>query len=164
MDVKSLYFCVLHDMALHALRFHPNLYSMYDKNVREFIVISVAFLLEHNYFMFNQTYLQCRGASMGAKFSPSLVNLYMGWWKEEFLFSCTNPYMGTIKRYGRYIDHLILVWDETAADLAYFIANANKNVLNLEFSFESHCSHHLYSNCSFPHFPEVSASRGIHQS
>lgn len=70
------------------------------------------FLLQHNYFIFDQIfYLQCRGASMGAKFSPSLANLYMGWWEEEFLFSSSNPCAGAIRWYGRFIDDLLLVWD-----------------------------------------------------
>lgn len=97
MDVKSLYSCITHDRALHALKFHLNLYSMHDKNLQAFIIMSVAFLLEHNYFMINQMYfLRCRGASMGAMFSPSLANLYMGWWKENFFFPRNNRYVGAV--------------------------------------------------------------------
>lgn len=71
---------------------------MYDKDLQNFIVISADFLLEHNYFIFNQTYFfQCRGeigASGGggvSHFLPSLANLYMGWWEEDFFSLALTP-------------------------------------------------------------------------
>lgn len=86
---------------------------------------SVSFLLQHNYFIFDQVYyLQCRGASMRA-------NLYMGWWEELFLFSHSNPCTEAIKWYGRFIDDLILVWDSSIADLSLFVSYVNDNHLNL---------------------------------
>ncbi|XP_075692155.1 vomeronasal type-2 receptor 26-like [Rhinoderma darwinii] len=53
-------------------------------------------------------YLQQRGVSMGAKFSPSLANLVMAWWEESFLFSPTNTYAENI-HWFRSLDVLQIV-------------------------------------------------------
>lgn len=95
-------------------------------------------LLQHNYFFFHDSfYVQCCGASMGAKVSPSLANLYIGWWEECFLFSHLNLYAPHIYWYGHYIDDLILLWDHTDASLISFVSYLNNNSLNLEFSYVS---------------------------
>lgn len=74
---------------------------------------------------------------MGAKFTPSMASLYMGWWEEHFLFSHLNPYKQYIFWYARYIDDLILIWTNTDTTLMQFIQFANSNNLNLEFSLEN---------------------------
>lgn len=73
---------------------------------------------------------------MGAKFSPSLANLYMGWWEECFLFSHLNLYAPHIYWYGRYIDDLILISDHTDFSVISFVSYRN-NSCNLEFSYVS---------------------------
>lgn len=75
---------------------------------------------------------------MGAKFSPSLANLYMGWWEESTLFAHGNPFKTAIAWYGRFIDDLIVVWHGSSGDISDFMKYINTNFLNLEFT----CVHH----------------------
>lgn len=85
--------------------------------------------------MFDERYyIQSQGASMGAKFSPSLANLYMGWWEELFLFSHNNQFKTNIAWYGRYIDDLIVVWHGSGETIGEFMKYLNNNSLNLEFT------------------------------
>lgn len=77
---------------------------------------------------------------MEAKFAPSLANLYKGWWEDNFLFSPSNPFLSHIKWYVHYIDDLLLIWEGTHSDIESFVTCANKNPLNLEFSFDTHQS------------------------
>lgn len=122
LDVKSLYSSIPHELALEALKFHLHHYSLYCEELKEFIVLTVHFLLKHNFFIFDKVfYLQIWGASMRAKFSPSLSNLYMGWWEEKYLFSSLNLFMDCIRWYGRFIDDLLLIWECSPDNIASFV-------------------------------------------
>lgn len=49
---------------------------------------------DSKFLMFDgQFYLQATGASMGAKFSPSLANIYMAWWERDNIFDFENPFL-----------------------------------------------------------------------
>lgn len=52
LDVKSLYSCIPHELALEALRFHLWCYSSYNSKLKEFIVLIVDFLLKHHFWGF----------------------------------------------------------------------------------------------------------------
>lgn len=66
--------------------FHLHHYNSYGAELKEFIVLTVTFLLKHTFFTFDKVlYLQIRVVSMGAKFSPSLATLYVGWWEEKWM-------------------------------------------------------------------------------
>lgn len=71
---------------------------------------------------------------MGAKFSPSLANLYMGWQERPRVFGGGNPFRTKIVVYLRFIDDLLLVvWggvDLMSSMLVYF----NENQLNQSFT------------------------------
>lgn len=43
-DVKSLYSCIPHDLAIKALQYHLTQYSIYDTGFKEFLVMAVDFL------------------------------------------------------------------------------------------------------------------------
>lgn len=73
---------------------------------------------------------------MGACFSPLLVNLYMVWWEENYLFYL--PTHVQVLFYGGYIDDLLIIWDSFSMNCATFVCLANNNSLNLEFSYDSH--------------------------
>lgn len=71
---------------------------------------------------------------MDSNVSPSLVNLYMGWWEETFLFSQGNPFGEYIDWFCRFIDDLIFVWKGPFHALDPFVGYLNANHLNLEFT------------------------------
>lgn len=110
--------------------------------------MGVEFLLRYNYFFFNGNYyLQRCGASMGARFSPSLANIYMAAWEERFLLGDNNPFASHIRWYGRFIDDLLLVWEGTPMDALAFVDYINSNDMNLKFT-------HIHDNKSV-HFLDI---------
>lgn len=136
-DVVSLYTSIPHAAAITALRWFLEVYSDYDIELQDMLCVTTEYLLSHNFFMFDSTlYLQKVGASMGAKFSPSIANIYMGWWENKFLFSETNPLCQSIKWYGRYIDDLLLVAVADVTAVSRFSDFLNCNPLNLKFTVE----------------------------
>lgn len=138
-DVQSLYTCIPHKVALTALDYHVSKYSNYTQDLKGFMMQVTFFLMTHNYFVFDQKfYLQQRGVSMGAKFSPSLANLTMAWWEELYLFSSDNPFFDAIHWYGRYIDDLLVIWTGDVSAVPVFADYLNNNPFNLKFTFSSH--------------------------
>lgn len=96
--------------------------------------MSAEFLFTHRQVLFyGAYYVQHCEASMGARFSPSMANLYMGWCEECFLFSMDNPFTSQIICYGRYIEDLLMVWGGDTSDLHHFVEYLNDNKLNLHF-------------------------------
>lgn len=85
---------------------------------------------------------------MRAKFSPSLANLYMGWWEEIFLFSHNNPFSEQIDWYCRFIDDLIFVWKGPVHEIDLFMCYLNDNHLNLEISYNYHFEQNDYLDLS----------------
>lgn len=63
---------------------------------------------------------------MGARFSPSLANLYMGWRERVFIF-------GDIRMYRQYIDDLLFISSGTVGTLDRFLQYLN-TTLNLKFT------------------------------
>lgn len=74
---------------------------------------------------------------MGAKFSPSLANLYMGWWERHFIYGGTNPFRSHIRMFKRYIDDLIFIMDNRFGTLENFLKYLNDNDRNLQFTGQS---------------------------
>lgn len=110
-------------------------FNGYSLAHQEFILLSLEYLLTHNFFVFDgDYYLQRCWASMGACFSPSLANLYMGWWERSRIFACGSPLRANTLFYGRYIDDLILIFSEEADSLEELLAYLNDNGLNLKFT------------------------------
>lgn len=44
---------------------------------------------------------------MGAKYAPSVANLFMSYWEKDAIFSGNIP---LLKFYKRYIDDIIIIW------------------------------------------------------
>ncbi|XP_044148864.1 protein YAE1 homolog isoform X1 [Bufo gargarizans] len=134
-DVTSLYTVIPHNLAMVSLVWFLNVYSDFSATFQDFVCRVVLFLLKHNVFMFSQRYfLQLTGVSMGAKFSPSMANIYMAWWECHFLFSADNPWSGSLRWYGRYIDDLLFVWSGDTAAVPSFGTFLNSNHCCLKFT------------------------------
>lgn len=71
---------------------------------------------------------------MGASFSPSLANLYMGWWEKISLYAASNPHNASILWYGRYVDDHLLILGSERSLLMDFLTFLNVNNLNLSFT------------------------------
>uniref|UniRef100_A0A8C5LVT7 Reverse transcriptase domain-containing protein n=1 Tax=Leptobrachium leishanense TaxID=445787 RepID=A0A8C5LVT7_9ANUR len=74
-DVQSLYSIIPHDRGCDAMHYHLKKYQLYPEEQSEFILEGIRFILQNNYFSFNnQFYLQCTGTAMGTRFAPSYAN------------------------------------------------------------------------------------------
>lgn len=71
---------------------------------------------------------------MGGKCSPSLANIYMSSWEQDYIFSDVNPCASHIRWYGRYIDDLLLMWEGSRDDAEKFVDFINENPFNLRFT------------------------------
>lgn len=87
-DVSSLYTIILHDDALLPLNWAlskqddlPHVQNFFWGQVLDFC-------LSHNDFWYNQQFIRKkRGVAMGAKFTPSLANLFMEEWEDKSVFA-----------------------------------------------------------------------------
>lgn len=105
----------------------------------KFIVEVLEYLLSHNYFSFDGVfYLQKCGAATGAKFSPSLANLYMRWWERSPIFGGENPFKSSIRLYLRFIDDLLFIMKDGTSTFIPFLEYLNCNNKNLTFTGEVH--------------------------
>lgn len=68
---------------------------------------------------------------MVARYAPSVVNLLMDCWEEEYVYNQNIP---QIILYRRYIDDLIILWDGTAETFQEFLRNLNINRYGLTFT------------------------------
>lgn len=94
------------------------------------------FAATHNYFWFGGNYfLQNRGVAMGAKYVPSVGNLFMAPWEEDCIYAQQLP---NLALWARYIDDILLLWKGDSASLIDFLKSLNHNdrgiVLNYEMS------------------------------
>lgn len=76
---------------------------------------------------------KCR-ASMGAKFPPSLANLFMGWWEKSRIFGAGCPHRPRVKLFRHYIDDLIFVCTKDVGGIDEWLLYLNDNSLNLKFT------------------------------
>lgn len=49
--------------------------GLYTQNCVSFLILALEFLFTHNYFYFVGSYLQRRGAAMGAVYSPTSLEM-----------------------------------------------------------------------------------------
>lgn len=91
-DVTSLYSSIPHNLGIQAVAWALKESGRFSLILQDFILQALDYLLTHNFFMFDGGYyLQRCGASMGAKFSPSLANIFMGWWERSRVFGSDSP-------------------------------------------------------------------------
>lgn len=77
-DVSSLYTSIGHQEAIQASRWAMDRYSNIISKQKRFILRCLAFGLQHNYFWYNsEFYRQLNGIAMGAKYAPSVANIFM---------------------------------------------------------------------------------------
>ncbi|KAM5145534.1 uncharacterized protein ACMZJ9_012885 [Mantella aurantiaca] len=68
---------------------------------------------------------------MGAKFAPSVANLFMAKWESEEIFQ-NRPQ--ALALYKRYIDNIIIVWTGSSVGLESFLSQLNNNVYGIKFT------------------------------
>lgn len=86
-DVASLYTIIDHEEAIQASKWALDKWSDLVSKQKGFILRCLAYGLQHNYFWYNMEYYrQLNGVGMGAKYAPSVANIFMDKWEEEILY------------------------------------------------------------------------------
>lgn len=97
-----------------------------------YILEGLQLSMECNYFWYNKNhYLQTKGVAMGARYAPSIANLFMDMWEEEYVYNRRIP---QIKLYPRFKDDLIILWNGTAKSFEDFLNNLNMNRYGISFT------------------------------
>ena len=95
-------------------------------------------VLHCNNFQFdNKHYFQTGGTAMGTKLASSFVNIFMGWFKDKFVYTYhTKPLI-----WKRYIDDIFMIWPHGQESLAKFVTHLNSSHNTIKFTVESSRSH-----------------------
>ena len=127
-DVGSLYTIIDHEAALTSVRWALESSDLSYDHV-QFLLDCLKFCLLRNYFWFNKEFfLQQCGVAMGARFAPSVANLFMAHWERDIVFQ-DRPHQ--LRCYRRYIDDLIMVWEGDLPSLQLFMDKLNSNTKNI---------------------------------
>lgn len=68
---------------------------------------------------------------MGAKYAPSVANLFMSFWEDEAIFQSNIP---ELRLYRRYIDDILIIWAGTPDSFLEFLAKIGTNRFGISFS------------------------------
>lgn len=134
-DVASLYTCIPHQRVIEAVHEYLKRDASLATLQVDFIIELLEFATQHNYFWFDgRFYLQQKGVAMGAKFAPSLANLFMTKWEEDIVYAMGNP---QLLLWAQYIDNILLLWGGTPEDLTNFFSVLNTNDRGIVLTYES---------------------------
>lgn len=78
-------------------------------------------------------YKQICGIAMGAKYAPSVANLYMSEWEEDALY---NKKPQQLLLFKRFIDDIIVIWAGDRESLKDFGFDLNTNNKNIKLTWE----------------------------
>lgn len=118
MDVESLYTNIAHIEGLLAVEHYLKTRQDGHMPPNEFILQLVEWTLTNNVFCFDQAmFKQIKGTAMGACFAPSYACLFLGLWEENHIHTGSNPFLGNIISYCRYIDDILLFFTGTVTTL-----------------------------------------------
>ncbi|XP_065892855.1 uncharacterized protein [Dysidea avara] len=134
-DVKSLYMCIPHkegvEACRHALLTTENL--QLEQPPTEALVTFIELVLQNNTFEFNnQVYKQINGVAMGTKMAVTYANIFMGQLEHNIL---SKSFLN-ICFYKRYIDDILIITDDTEANLLNFIRDLNQAHPTIKFTAE----------------------------
>lgn len=133
-DVASLYTVIDHNDAIQASKWAMGKFSNLISKQRRFILSSLAFGLQHNYFWYNaEYYRQLSGIGMGAKYAPSVANIFMARWEEEAIYSNVPE---NLILYKRFIDDCIVIWKGEETSLIQMFDRLNENQKNIKLAYE----------------------------
>ena len=137
-DVTSLYTNIPNDEGISACRRHLVSYrrnhpeSCQSLQI-ESLVKLLRYVLTKNNFDFNgKHYLQVGGTAMGTKVAPSLANLFMAHFEEQYVYQ--YPTRSTI--WLRYIDDIFLIWEHGQESLNTFLDYLNSCHDTIKFTAE----------------------------
>ena len=131
-DVAGLYPNIPHEDGLNALK--ETLQKRNDLKVPAQVLVDMAeFVLKNNYFEFDSAiYHQISGTAIGTKFAPPYACIFMDFFEEQFLKTCTKQPWA----YFRYIDDIFMIWTEGEQELLKFLDNLNSFNPSIKFEWD----------------------------
>lgn len=133
-DVSSLYTIINHEDAIAATKWAMDKYSILISKQKLFILRCLAYGLQHNYFWHNHDYYrQLNGVGMGAKYAPSVANIFMAKWEEQAIYSDIPE---DLVLYRRFIDDCVVIWKGDESSLIGFFERLNNNQNNIKLTYE----------------------------
>lgn len=131
-DVNSLYTSILQKDGLGGVEKALHEKTGMKQQQINYILEGLKMAMECNYFWYNNNYyVQTKGVAMGARYAPSVANLFLDMWEEEYIYDRKIP---QIKMYRRYIDDLIILWDGTPDTFEEFLGQMNANKYGITFT------------------------------
>lgn len=70
---------------------------------------------------------------MGARFTLSYDNLFMGYWEQFHIWS-NNSFGANLVLYASYFDNILIIWDGDDSQLEAFLAHCQNNPFGIEFT------------------------------
>ncbi|XP_041435825.1 uncharacterized protein LOC121399362 [Xenopus laevis] len=132
LDVKSLYTSIQHELGIRAVSHYLEKDHDMPTNQKEFIIEAISYILNHNYFWFeDRYYLQIWGTAMGTRFAPSYANLFLGHWEQQ---NITPKLGGDLVLWRSFIDDIVFLWQGSEVEMLKFVNDINKNDQNLELT------------------------------
>lgn len=131
-DVNSLYTSIVQKDGLAGVEKTLHEKTGMKQQQINYILEGLKMAMECNYFWYsNNYYVQTKGVAMGARYAPSVANLFLDMWEEEYIY---NQQIPQIKLYRRYIDDLIILWDGTPDTFEEFLQQLNINKYGITFT------------------------------
>ena len=132
-DVASLYTVINHEEAIGATKWALNSFGHLISKQKRFILRCLAYGLQHNYFWHkSEYYRQLNGIGMGAKYAPSVANVYMSEWEESSIYEGMPE---QLILYRRFIDDCIIIWKGDENTLTQFFEKLNDNQKNIKLTY-----------------------------
>lgn len=85
-DVSSSYTIIQHDDVLLALNWAFSKRDDIPYIQKKFLRLVLDYCLTHNYFWYAGNIYSQTGVAMGAKFAPSLANLFISEWEDKWMY------------------------------------------------------------------------------
>lgn len=125
-DIEALYSSIPHLKDLQITFLNHRGHEQWEYN--EFVLELLEFSLTKNAFTFNGIhYLQVQSVAMETCCAPSYFNPYLGRYKNHnFREDASSMY--------RYINKVLIIWDDTNNALDYFVACLNMKDLNIKIN------------------------------
>ena len=134
LDVTALYTNIPHMEGLSVAKTILNRNRATNLNPTNIDLIRLlSMVLKLNSFEFNgQYHTQQYGVAMGTRVAPTLANLVMGHFEDQFVY--TYPLQPTF--WGRYIDDIFVIWPHGSTQLHNFVSHLNSSHPTIKFTVD----------------------------
>jgi hypothetical protein len=106
-----------------------------DKNAQKEIMHILGTVLEQNYFQVDQEYhKQIDGLAMGAPTSLVLAEIYIQHMEDTQIYPILRKQQ--IVAYYRYVDHILVIYDQSKTNINYTLQEFNKLQSTINFTIE----------------------------